>query len=83
MSGGERVGYSIDRGPHTTTTVQPKILTPAPSGVASLQGGLNLISNQAVAYRHHTHYRAFALAEAYRRHPNLFLATPTHPSGNG
>ena len=25
----------------------------------------------------------FALAEASRRHPNLFLATPTHPSGNG
>ena len=49
------MGYSIDRGPHTTTTVQPTILPPAPSGVASLQGGLNLISNQAVAYRQHTY----------------------------
>ena len=55
LRGGERVGYSVDRGPHTTTTVQPTILPPAPSGVASLQGGLNVISNQTVAYRQHTY----------------------------
>ena len=37
MGGGERVGYSIDRGPHTTTTVQLTIRLAVPAaGVAAV-----------------------------------------------